>query len=147
MFAYDWLFVFKNKVTGEYTVIHNDNDAIWQFLREQPLLCGFNCKNYDNFILRAVTASYSPQEIKVLSDYLIDGNSGWQYPLSDYNSMRFNSFDIRDDMYEGLSLKACEGHLGMSVVESSVPFDLDRPLTDEELDETIFYCKHDVDAT
>lgn len=35
----------------------------------------------------------------------------------------------------------------MSVVESSIPFDLDRPLTEEELYETIFYCKHDVDAT
>ena len=147
VFQEDWLFVFKNKATGEYTVIHNDNDAIWQFLREQPLLCGFNCKYYDNFILRAAAADYTPQEIKVLSDYLIAGNSGWQYPLLDYNSMRFNSFDIRDDMCEGLSLKACEGHMGMSVVESSVPFDIDRPLTDEELDETIFYCKHDVDAT
>lgn len=147
VFAYDWLFVFKNKVTGEYTIIHNDNDAIWQFLREQPLLCGFNNKAYDNFILKAVAADCTPQEVKALSDYLIDGGQGWQHPLMRNNPVFVTSFDIRDDMYEGLSLKACEGHLGMSVVESSVPFDLDRPLTDEELDETIFYCKHDVDAT
>ena len=73
VFAYDWLFVFKNKVTKEYTVIHNDNDAIWQFLREQPLLCGFNNKAYDNFILKAVAADFTPQEVKALSDYLIDG--------------------------------------------------------------------------
>ena len=147
VFAYDWLFVFKNKATGEYTVIHNDNDTIWQFLREQPLLCGFNCKYYDNFVLQAVAADYTPQEVKALSDYLIEGNLGWQHPVSKDNPAYITSFDIRDDMYEGLSLKACEGHMGMSVVESSVPFDLDRPLTDEELDETIFYCKHDVDAT
>lgn len=147
VFAFDWLFVFKHKATGEYTIIHNDNEAIWQFLREQPLLAGFNNKAYDNFILKAVASDCSPQEIKALNDYLIGGGRGWTHPIMQSNPVFISSFDIRDDMYEGLSLKACEGHLGMSVVESSVPFDLDRPLTDEELEETIFYCKHDVDAT
>ena len=114
--------MFKHRGTGEYTVIHNDNDAIWQFLREQPLLCGFNNKAYDNFILKAVAADCTPQEVKALSEYLIDGGQGWQHPLMRGNPVFVTSFDIRDDMYEGLSLKACEGHLGMSVVESSVPF-------------------------
>ena len=35
----------------------------------------------------------------------------------------------------------------MSIEESSVPFDIDRKLTLEEIKETEFYCKHDVDAT
>ena len=35
----------------------------------------------------------------------------------------------------------------MSVEETSVSFDIDRPLTEEELKETVFYCKHDVDTT
>ena len=147
VFEFDWLFVFKHHATGEYTIIHNDNDAIWQFLKEQPLLCGFNNKYYDNFILKAVAADCTPQEIKALNDFIIGGNSGWQYPSIKNNPMYVSAFDIRDDMYDGLSLKACEGHMGMSVVESSVPFDIDRALTDEELEETIFYCKHDVDAT
>jgi len=47
----------------------------------------------------------------------------------------------------GLSLKAIEGHLGLSVKESSVPFDVERPLTPEEIEETFFYCEHDVDTT
>ena len=47
----------------------------------------------------------------------------------------------------GLSLKAIEGHLGMDICETEVDFTLDRPLTKEELESTIFYCKHDVDAT
>ena len=47
----------------------------------------------------------------------------------------------------GLSLKAIEGHLHMSIQESEIDFSLDRPLTQEELESTIFYCKHDVDAT
>lgn len=47
----------------------------------------------------------------------------------------------------GLSLKAIEAHLGMDIRETTVSFNLDRPLTPEELEEVIFYCKHDVDAT
>lgn len=35
----------------------------------------------------------------------------------------------------------------LPIVESSVPFDIDRPLTPEELEEVIRYCKNDVDAT
>ena len=60
---------------------------------------------------------------------------------------RFNNVDIMDDMQKGLSLKAIEGHLGMSIEETEVDFNLDRPLTQEELALTIKYCKHDVDAT
>lgn len=102
VFQDDWLFVFKRKDTGEYTVIHNDSDALRQFLREQPLLCGFNNKAYDNFILKAVAVDCTPQEVKALSDYLIDGYQGWQHPLMRDNPVFVVSFDIRDDMYEGL---------------------------------------------
>lgn len=31
VFAYDWLFVFKDIDSGEYTVIHNDNEAVKSF--------------------------------------------------------------------------------------------------------------------
>ena len=50
-------------------------------------------------------------------------------------------------MQMGLSLKAIEGHLGTDICETEVDFTLDRPLTPDELESTIFYCKHDVDAT
>jgi DNA polymerase len=44
-------------------------------------------------------------------------------------------------------LKVLEGFLGNDIRESSVPFDIDRKLTDEEIQETIKYCKHDVYQT
>lgn len=69
------------------------------------------------------------------------------FPLMRENYLAFNNVDIKDDMQMGLSLKAIEGHLGLSVQETTVSFDLPRPLTKEELEETIFYCKHDVDTT
>lgn len=103
--------MFKHKDTGEYTVIHNDNDAIWQFLREQPLLCGFNNKAYDNFILKAVAADFTPQEVKALSDYLIDGGQGWQHPLMRDNPVFVTSFDIRDDIYSPIYRRPENGKL------------------------------------
>ena len=47
----------------------------------------------------------------------------------------------------GISLKEIESNLGMSIEESSISFDIDRNLTEQEIQETVFYCKHDVDAT
>ena len=47
----------------------------------------------------------------------------------------------------GLSLKEIEGNIGWNIKETEVDFNLDRPLTQEELALTIKYCCHDVDAT
>lgn len=147
VFAYDWLFVFKDVDNGEYTVIHNDNEAVKDFMKTSPLLAGFNNKHYDQFILKAVCCGFSPQEVKAVNDFIIGGGQGWECPLLRDQYFRFNNVDIKDDMQMGLSLKAIEGHLGLSVEETTVPFDVDRPLTEEELKETLTYCMHDVDTT
>ena len=44
-------------------------------------------------------------------------------------------------------MKAIEGNLNLPIVESSVPFDINRKLNDDELEEVIRYCKYDVDST
>lgn len=146
VFAHDWLVVFKDKQSGKYTCIWNDNEALADFLSDDCIYVGFNSKHYDQYIIKAIVYGYSPQEVKKVNDYIIGGGQGWQCPMLDY-FFRFNNVDIRDDTQQGLSLKAIEGHLGMPIKESSVPFDIDRPLTDEEREETVFYCKHDVDST
>lgn len=146
VFAHDWLVVFKDKKSGKYTCIWNDNEALADFLSDDCIYVGFNSKHYDQYIIKAIVYGYSPQEVKKVNDYIIGGGQRWQCPMLDY-FFRFNNVDIRDDTQQGLSLKAIEGHLGMPIKESSVPFDIDRPLTDEEREETVFYCKHDVDST
>lgn len=145
--SHDWLVVLKAKETGEYTIVHNDGEALDAVLSDNNIYCGFNSKHYDQFIIKAACNDFSCQEIKTLSDYLIKGGNGWQYaPLKDIY-FRFNNVDIRDDTQMGLSLKAIEGHFGMSVEETTVDFNLDRPWTEAELQEMITYCKHDVDTT
>ena len=147
VFSHDWLFVFKDKKTKKYTIIHNEYDSIREFMKTSPLLGGFNCKHYDQFILRGSLAGFSLSEIKGLSDYMISGGSGWDVRWREYNLPFIQQYDLFDDCYKGLSLKAIEAHLGMPIVESSVDFNIDRPLTDDELEEVIRYCKYDVDAT
>lgn len=145
--SHDWLVIFKTKETGQYTIIHNDNDALEQYIACNSVYFGFNSKNYDQFIIKAIAAGFSVEEVKEVNDWIICGNRGWDCPLLKGIYYDFNNVDIMDDMQSGLSLKAIEGHLGMDIRETTVPFDLDRPWTQSELEEMIFYCKHDVDAT
>ena len=147
---YNWVLVAK-PVGGEHLVFCNDNEAVREFIeRERPLLCGFNCKNYDSYIMRAVLGGYAPSLVKMVNDHIIGGGDTRVLdirPEEGYSYIPFNCFDLMDDMQKGLSLKSIEAHLGMDIRECSVPFNIDRPLTDEELDEVIAYCKADVDAT
>lgn len=147
VFAYDWLVVLKDKETGIRTRIHNDSDALKMAISEDCIYVGFNSKHYDQFIMKAAAVGFSPQEIKQVNDFIIGGGQGWECPMLRDIYFAFNNVDVKDDMQMGLSLKAIEGHLGLSVKESSVPFDIDRPLTPEEIEETFFYCEHDVDTT
>ena len=139
--------MFKDHESGQYTVIHNDNEALKACISEDCIYVGFNSKHYDQFIIKAIWLGCNPQEIKELNDFVIGGGQGWDYPLMRENYFAFNNVDIMDDVQRGLSLKAIEGHLNMNIQETEVSFDLDRPLTEEELSQTIHYCMHDVDAT
>lgn len=146
VFAHDWLVTLKDKETGQYTCIWNDNEALRMALDDSCIYVGFNSKHYDQFIIKAICADFTPEEIKRVNDFIIGGGQGWQCPQLEGIYFQFPNVDIRDDTQQGLSLEAIEGHLGMSIKESSVPFDIDRPLTAAERAETEFYCKHDVDT-
>lgn len=148
VFAHDWIVVFKNKDTKEYFVFHNDNDGVFAFMEQEPLLAGFNNKHYDQFILKAVLCGFTPEQVKDVNDFIIlQGQQGWDHPVLQQYRVFFNQYDLMDDCQQGLSLKAIEAHLGMDIRETTVSFDIDRPLNQEEIDQVVFYCKHYVDAT
>ncbi len=148
VFAYDNLVTIKDIETGQYTRIWNDNEAVKARISEDEVYVGFNSKHYDQFIVKAICCGFVPQEVKQVNDFIIqDGGQGWDCPMLRDLYFRFNNVDIKDDVQKGLSLKAIEGHIGMSVQESTIPFDIDRPLTEEERREVEKYCDHDVDAT
>ena len=147
IFKHDTIVGFKDKETGEYYHFHNDNEGVKDFITDNAIYCGFNTKGYDSHIQKAIIAGFSPEEVKEVNDWIIAGNQGWQCPLLDGIYYRFNNVDIMDDMQMGLSLKAIEGHLGLNIEETEVDFNIDRPLTQEEVALVIKYNKADLDAT
>lgn len=149
VFAHDWLVVFSDLEGKDIKVIHNNNAELRRvMLKKGFLFGGYNVKHYDNWIAQAILAGCSPEEVKACNDWIISqGRDGWNFPLIKGMRREFISFDLMDDLAVPISLKAIEANVCDNIVESEVDFNIDRPLTQEELDETIFYCKNDVKAT
>lgn len=143
VFKFDWLVVFYDSDQRKKIVIVNDREEFENFYNEHKsdIWVGFNSKNYDQFIAKAILCGFDPKEV---NDYLISGGKGWQY------SQQFRKFPIinYDVMFRiDRGLKVLEGFMGSMIKESSVDFNVDRKLTDEEIQETIRYCTHDVEQT
>lgn len=152
-YSHNWLVVIKkradlkNNLPEEYAVIWDDPAALRQTISKDNLYFGFNTKSYDKYMLLAMVAEYSHEELKALNDWIIGGRQGYDFPGIRDIRFSFNNVDLRDDMQKTLSLKSIEGHFGMDIEETEVPFDIDRPLTEKEKYLVTKYCKHDVDAT
>lgn len=146
VFAYDWLVVFLDVSTGKYSVFHNDNDGVRAYMSSPDrIFCGFNNKHYDNHVVKAICCGASPELVKQINDFIIvQERNGWDHWFLRQNRFWFDSFDLMDDTQVGTSLKHIEAHLGLNIEESEVDFNIDRPLTAEELQSTIHYCKWDV---
>lgn len=69
-----------------------------------------------------------------------------KFDIADYYTSPILSYDVMGDG-SFMSLKQNEGFMGMDIVESVVPFDLDRPLTDEEKRDVEKYNRADLYGT
>lgn len=149
VFRYDWIVVFLDTTTGIYSVYHNDNSGVRDYMSQPDLLfCHYNGKHYDNHILKAICCGADPTLVKNINDFIIaEERAGWEHWFLRRNKFWFESFDLMDDTQVGTSLKHIEAHLGWNIEETQVDFDIDRPLTPEEVESTVFYCKWDVRAT
>lgn len=152
VFKHDYLVCVVNYSNPEerYHAWSGDKAAIYKlkalFMNPDNIFGGFNNKHYDDYIVKAIFQGATTDEIKAYNDFIIAGGHPWEYPV-DYGYKRFLSFDLRDDLPVDLSLKAIEGNLRLPIIESSVPFDIDRPLTPEERAEVLRYCWHDSVST
>lgn len=152
VFAHDYLVCAVNYLdpNDRHHAWWDDKDAMFKlqalFLNKNNIFAGFNNKSYDDYIMKAILRGADPSEIKAYNDFIIAGGHAWEYPTN-YGYKKFLSFDLRDDLPIDLSLKAIEGNLRLPIVESSVPFTIDRSLTQEERAEVLHYCWHDVKCT
>lgn len=143
VFKYDWLMVCINPQENTKEVIANNPEHLKQYYEahKDQVWIGYNSRTYDQYILKAILLGMDPKEV---NDWIIvKGRKGWEYS-SLFNRIQLYNYDCMSKFY---SLKQLEGFMGNSVQETSVPFDIDRRLTAEELASTIKYCTHDVEQT
>ena len=155
VFEYDALVIFMDIDGNEVAHFWNNRGRT---LTEEPsgfegikdviagkTLVGYNNYNYDDHILTAMLneGGNLSRVLKAINNTII-ANGKYDHSISE----AIHSLDTMQQIdVSRPSLKQIEANMGMSIVESSVSFDIDRPLTDEEREETLEYCRHDVRAT
>lgn len=143
VFKGDWLVVIIDVIKKCEHVIVNDPDKLQLIYNnnKNDIWVGYNSRHYDQWIFKAILCGFNPKE---LNDHIIvKKKPAYQYS-SLLNKISLNNFDV---MTVQTGLKSLEGFMGNNIKESSVPFDIDRKLTQEEIEETIKYCRHDVEQT
>lgn len=144
VFSQDWLVVIKDTDTRSTNKILNDPDALREIYEKNKnnIWVGYNSRSYDQYILKGILLGMDPKKI---NDHIIVKNlGGWQYSRA-FNQIQFYNFDIMTDKFKGL--KQLEGFMGNDIRETTVNFNIDRKLTPKEIEETFFYCNHDVEQT
>lgn len=144
VFKYDWLVVIINPVEKITTTVINDPHELRKYYEahNNEIWIGYNNRRYDQYVGKGILLDFDPKEI---NDWIIrDNKGGWQFS-SLFNKIPMINFDtmLRTDT----GLKTLEAFMGNDIRETSVPFDIDRPLTPEEIAETVKYCTHDVEQT
>lgn len=144
VFKYDWLVVVLDMAERKEHVIVNDPEKLRRLYAENKsnIWVGFNSRHYDQYIFKGILAGLNPKEI---NDFIIVRDQpGWKFS----NLMRdfpLNNYDVMLSTDRGL--KTFEGFMGNSIKESGVDFNIQRKLTTDEIQETIKYCRHDVEQT
>lgn len=144
VFKYDWLVVFKDTDSRQSTNIINDVDKLQEFYNQhkKDIFVGFNSRSYDQYIFKGVLLGFNPKEIN--DHIIVHHKGGWEYS-SLFNKIELYNYDIMTDRNKGL--KQLEAFMGNDIRETTVNFDIDRKLTEKEVEEVIFYCNHDVEQT
>lgn len=133
--------VFKDIEKNLLRVFHNDFTGLQEFIKGKTLI-GYNNYWYDDHVLHAMLDLKTPAQIKALNDRIIGGEK------LRINNYKFDSLDCFQQIDVGMpGLKKVEGNMGRMILESSISFDIERPLTDEEYLDVLEYCKYDVDMT
>jgi len=135
VFRHDWLAVLMDE-NGSVIRIHNDVDKLKNSLSTQQILVGFNNYSYDDVVLAGILSGKDPFE---LSQKIMNGDR--------INAtLEYLTLDTMQEL-NGLSLKEIQANLGQNIHETPIDFNIDRPLTPEEIEEVFQYCENDVRTT
>lgn len=138
-----WCCTIINPITKEKTVVVNDRDKLIEHYKAhaKEIYVTFNGRNYDDYIFKAIICGFDPW--KMNEWIIVKERKGWEFS-SLLQKVKLNSFDC---MVGFNGLKTLEAFSGMSIHETSIPFDYDGDFTDEMIAEVLKYNEHDVLAT
>lgn len=156
-FKHDILLGILNTETNEVTQVWGVpeiKNLINKFMTD--IWIGYNCEHYDKPMSHGIITDKLYNETKCFefSNAIIRAQDDDipmfgvlnKFGITDYYQSPLLSYDVMGDG-SFFSLKQLEGFLGMSIVESVVPFDLDRKLTEEEKRDVEKYNKADLYGT
>lgn len=109
-------------------------------LNDRYNLFGFNNHDYDDFLIHDILINRPLEYIKLKSDTIVKKDRFRE-------KLDWWSYDLREQMPLGFSLKKFESMAGLQVEESSIPFDKDDEFTVEEILEVVHYNILDLIAT
>lgn len=144
VFMYGWLVVCIDVTRKKEHVIINNPDELRALYEanKNDIWVGFNNRHYDQYIMKGILLGMNPKQI---NDFIIvQKREGWQFSNA-FNKVPMINYDVMPNPPVGL--KTMEGFLGSNIKETEVPFNINRPLTQKEIEQTIFYCRHDVEQT
>lgn len=144
VFEYDWLAVFIDVTAKKEYVIINNRDELKSLYEanRKDIWVGFYNRHYDQYIFKGILLGMNPKKI---NDWIIvDKKEGWQYSLA-FNKISMINYDVMPNPPVGL--KTLEGFMGSDIKETDVDFRIRRRLTQEEIQQTVKYCRHDVEQT
>lgn len=164
MLVYDWEIFKHNSLLGVLDVDTNVVTQLWNIeeIKEytkghlHEVWIGYNSDKFDKILSHGVITGILRKESDLYncSNTIIraqDVDAPMfvvlnKLGMNDYYSSPILSYDLLGDG-AFFSLKQLEGFLGMDIVESVVPFDLDRPLTEEEKRDVEKYNRADLYGT
>lgn len=147
VFMYDWLVVLIDPVNKLKTIICNNRAALKEYYEthKEMVWIGYNNKYYDVPILKGILLGYDPKEIS--DKLIIERKKAYEMTEYAFNKIQLYSYDVMVKKEPPESLKLLEGFMGDDIEETEVDFNLDRPLNNKEIHQTIKYCSHDVEET
>lgn len=140
-------------IKDDFIVVTSDDPAAREHLlavmRDRDYVnMGYNIKYYDNIILNGVASGFTPHQLKILSDIVINPDAQYEsvehMRIAPFAHKKYTDFVYQDMLDDNTgSLKEKEACMQLDIRETTVPFDKED-LTDEDKAEIILYNKHDV---
>lgn len=135
-----WSVIFIDYQTNKGTLIKNDVEKLKQYYEEnkENIFVTYNGRGYDQWIFKGIMLGYCPAFI---TKQIIEKGIHGAMVVRGAKDIQMYHFDASNKFN---SLKQLEAFMGSEIQESSVPFNLARPMTQEEELELLKYNVHDV---